>query len=179
MEIWKDIKGYEGYYQISNIGRVKSLSHSILRKNNCKQTFKERILKDRYKQNRGLLTYKIVDLTINNIKKTFHIHRLVAIHFIPNPENKLEINHINGIKDDNRLENLEWSTMLENHEHAFANGLVKNPRKKTIQYDDNKNVICRYNSRAEVANKYNIVSSRITIAIKKNYRAIGFYWGDA
>lgn len=101
-EIWKDIKGYEGLYQVSNMGKVKSLNYL--------RTGKENVLKPG-KQNSGYLT---VCLSKNNKPKIFRVHRLVATAFIPNPENKPCIDHINTIKDDNRAENLKWATQKEN-----------------------------------------------------------------
>ena len=101
-EVWKPIKDYEGLYEISNLGRVKSL--------NYKRTGKEKILKNTV-CNDGYLK---VGLTKNGKDKVFRIHRLVAEAFIPNPENKPFIDHINTIRDDNRIENLRWCTQKEN-----------------------------------------------------------------
>lgn len=111
MEIFKDIKGYEGLYQISNLGNVKSLKFN-----------KQRILKS-LKNGRGYLNIRLYK---NDINKTYSIHRLVALNFIPNPKNKPDVNHINAIKTDNRIDNLEWTTTQENVNHAFKLGLIKN-----------------------------------------------------
>lgn len=110
MEIWKDIIGFENYYQVSNQGRVKSLKR--------KGRLKEKILKQF-----DLKKYSAVILSKNSLSKTKTIHRLVASAFIPNPKNKEQVNHINGIKSDNRVENLEWATASENTQHAFDSGL--------------------------------------------------------
>lgn len=92
MEIWKDLTGYIGIYQVSNNGRIKSLSRKIVRKNGQIAIVKEKILKskkDRY-------GYFFIVLSNNNIRKTILVHRLVAAAFIPNPDNLPEIDHIDG-----------------------------------------------------------------------------------
>jgi hypothetical protein len=106
METWKKIIGYENLYEISNYGNVKSLKKGFK---------KEKLLKNRH-DNVG---YARVDLRLNNISKTIRVHRLVAIHFIDILEDKPQVNHINGIKDDNRVENLEWVSNTENQCHRY------------------------------------------------------------
>lgn len=118
-EVWKDIKNYEGLYQVSDLGNVRSLDHyaSNGKKNilylgkNLKGTLD------------GKKQYLQVTLSKNDINKKALIHRLVAEAFIPNEDNKREVNHINGIKTDNRLNNLEWVTSKENKRHAINLGL--------------------------------------------------------
>jgi len=112
-EIWKPIKGYEGLYEISSLGRVKSFKR-----------IKTRILK--LCNSNGYLSVSLIDK--NKVYKTFKIHRLVAINFIDNPENKEQVNHKNGIKSDNNLHNLEWCTPSENQIHANKTGLSNPPK---------------------------------------------------
>lgn len=123
-EIWKNIQGYEGYYQISSLGNIKSLERTVKTHNQHGETMmkvKERMLKPGT-NNHG---YSTVVLYINGGKKTFTTHRLAAIAFIPNPENKSDVNHEDGIKSHNWVNNLEWDTSSENQKHAFDTELKK------------------------------------------------------
>ncbi|HFK8175729.1 TPA: NUMOD3 domain-containing DNA-binding protein [Clostridium perfringens] len=117
MEVWKDIKGYEGMYQISNLGRVKALeridSRGLRRK--------EKILKYNNTKN----GYLEAVLCKNGKTKHITVHRLVAIHFIENINNLPIVNHIDGNKQNNKVDNLEWCTYSYNVKHAFRTGLAK------------------------------------------------------
>jgi len=104
-EVWKDIVGYEESYQVSNLGNVRSIN-KILKPNLTKKG------------------YYHVTLYSQGIPKTFKLHRIVAKHFIENPHNKLEVNHIDGNKINNTVINLEWNTRKENNRHAIDNNLL-------------------------------------------------------
>lgn len=130
MEKWKDIKGYEGYYQISNKGRVKSLNRIVYKKNGRKHTWKERIL-NHYISKTG---YCFIKLRVNNEVSGFSIHRLVLSHFTKNIKNKPCINHKDGDKLNNISSNLEWCTYSENHKHAYKLGLMKPAMKGRTGY---------------------------------------------
>jgi hypothetical protein len=121
-EIWVDIVGYENLYQISNKGRVKSLRKTIDKGKWGEVIFPEKILKQFERSN--IEDYLCINLYKNKKAKTHSVHRLLAIAFIPNPHNKPHINHINCIKNDCRIENLEWCTPSENALHAIRNGRV-------------------------------------------------------
>lgn len=117
-EIWKPVKDYEGIYEVSNLGRVKSLKKWRRTGINSGYFQKDKILKQDCNYN----GYAKIDFHKNKVRKGFLVHRLVAEAFIPNPENKPQINHKNKIKLDNKVENLEWVTSSENIIHAFENG---------------------------------------------------------
>lgn len=114
MEIWKDIKGYEGLYQVSNLGRVKSLDRIV--KDNTK---------DRYQKLKGCILkstsngndYQVVYLTKNSKRKNYYVHRLVAEYFIANPNNYKQVNHKDLNKHNNSVDNLEWITDIDNKKH--------------------------------------------------------------
>jgi hypothetical protein len=131
-EIWKDIKDYEGLYQISNLGKIKSLA----RKTN-NQFCKEDIILKLWLSPTG---YLVINLHKNGKMKYFTVHRLVLKNFVSNPLNKLEINHKDGNKQNNNLNNLEWATSSENHKHAFKLNLMdnkgeQNPQHKLTEWD--------------------------------------------
>lgn len=144
-EVWKDIDGWEGQYQISNLGRVKSLPKKLHR-----GMTKERIMKS---TNNGS-DYFIVGFRNGNRRKSYLVHRLVAKAFIPNPKNKEEVNHIDGNKQNNIYTNLEWTTKQENINHAWRTGLSSMEkldvvRIKVDQFTEDGRYITTYNSMSE------------------------------
>ena len=126
-EIWKDIPGYETYYQISNFGNVRSLD----------RYYNGRKLKGKLlKLSPNKFGYLRFTAKKDNITKTLHVHRIVLLTFKPINEEK-QVNHINGIKSNNRLENLEWCTDSDNKKHAYKTGLMTpgNQYSKRIKQD--------------------------------------------
>lgn len=125
-EIWKDISNYDGVYQISNLGRVKTKDRMLERKYHNGYVRKGQFIKPQ-KDKDGYLR---INLYKNGKPKASLIHRLVAQEFISNPNNLPQINHINLNKQDNRVENLEWCTAQENIKHAASFGLYHHPERK-------------------------------------------------
>lgn len=151
IEIWKDIPGYEGHYQVSNMGRIKSLERISVRNNGKSESanyhIKERILNVQT-QTQG---YSQIVLSKNGDRKTFRVNVLVAKLFVENPFKKTYVNHIDGNKNNNRADNLEWVTAKENIVHAYKSGLLKHYKRKVLQLDENGNVLKKFNSLKEAA----------------------------
>lgn len=118
-EVWKDVKGFEGMYQVSNLGRIKSLEREVITKKGYAIKVNESILKGS-KDTKGYLQ---VEFKKDGKRIIRFIHRIVAEAFIPNVEHKEQVNHKNGNKLDNYVGNLEWATCKENIEHAWKNNL--------------------------------------------------------
>ncbi len=114
-ELWRDIPGYEGRYQVSNLGRVKSLARVVERRSNTPFQLPERLLRPRL-SHKG---YLLAALCKESTQKNISVHRLVAEAFIPNPADLPEVNHIDGNKTNNRVTNLEWVTTKENTKHSI------------------------------------------------------------
>ena len=163
MENLKDIIGFEGLYKISQDGIVYNKNMHALKQFKCSSG----------------KTYFQVCLCKNGFVKQFLVHRLVAIHFIPNPKNKKVVNHINGIKIDNRIENLEWCTFAENQIHSIR--VLGNPKppswegkfgkdhnrsKKIYEWDLNGNILNTYESGLEFQRITGVHSSSASWSIK-------------
>lgn len=117
-EIWKDVPGYEGYYQVSNIGNVKSLDRVVSHKRYNKEHVSEKILSP--KKHGGYLSVRLCG---DGKRKLFLVHRVVMLAFVGNPsKEQIDINHKNSNKKDNRLINLEYCTRSENIKHSYLNG---------------------------------------------------------
>ncbi|HBI91157.1 MAG TPA: hypothetical protein DDY58_01255 [Terrisporobacter glycolicus] len=168
-EIWKDIKGYEGIYQISNLGRVRSL--------NYRRTGKAKTLK-------GFITTKgYIQIKLQN--KHILMHRLVAEAFISNFKNYPYINHIDGNKTNNLVNNLEWCTARENTVHAYKNRLIDKEKKAEQQRKllkgkkiRSKKIVCItsgefFDSIIQASNKYNVSDSDISKCCKEIRKSAG------
>ena len=154
-EIWMDIPHYEGRYQVSNKGRIFSL-------------LSNKVLAVRQDED----GYMRVSLnTVEGKRKTERIHRLVALAFVPNPENKTEVNHINCIRNDNRAENLEWVTHAENNAYTSKCGNKSNKKIKCIETGE------IFNTSTEAAKVNGGDSGNIRTAARNPKRSVnGFHY---
>lgn len=175
-EEFRDVEGFEGYYQISNYGRVKSLKRSLTQYNGYgyfSHSYKERIL-SLCRQKQG---YLMVNLTKECKKHLLQVHRLVSKAFLDNPENKPCVNHIDCNPSNNRIDNLEFCTQKENVEHCIKlnrrcdfKGSKSPCAKKVILKDKNNKVIKEYGCFEEVAKDLNISKSLVCMYLKDKIR---------
>lgn len=183
-EIWKDIPGYEGLYQVSNFGTIKSMKRMVKHSLNSNRICKEKIILPKL-SNTG---YYRVHLNKNGIQKKLLIHRIIAIAFIQNPLNKPCVNHIDGNPTNNNILNLEWCTYSENEIHSYVVLGKKSPRlnvprsinknsRKVIQYTKTGLFISEYNSIIDASETLNIDNSLIS-KVCRGYRnqTGGFIW---
>lgn len=180
-EIWKDIKGYEGFYQVSNLGNVKSLERTVKTKT-CVRFFKGKMLKTSKNRDGYIQIY---------LKSKYHsVHRLVAEAFLPNPNSCPQVNHIDGNKENNNVNNLEWCTASYNLKEAYRIGLKKPTyanlgktgkqnatSKMTYQFDTNGNFIKSYESVREAYRQTGIYDRCISdCCLGKQKTAGGYIW---
>ena len=173
-EEWKDIPGYEGYYQVSNLGRVRIISY---------------IDKRGWKRKTKLLTLNIdknnycrVGLTKAYKRKYYQVHRLVAQAFIPNPENKPQVNHKDSDRTNNNVNNLEWMTCSENNKYAYDFGKrIKkfgkdhHKSKKVIQYTKDGIEIKKFDSLTECAKELKLNEPSISMVCSGKRQTCGGY----
>ena len=169
-EVWRDVKGYEGLYQVSNMGRVKSLG----RKDRFGRVIKERILEPAVTHN----GYLRVGLHVDGKRKMLRVHRLVCEAFHENPDNKSEVNHVNENKTDNRACNLEWSTRTENCNHGSRNERVAKAQSKPIgQFSLDGKLIKVWQSACEARRQTGFDQGYVgAVARGKFKQAYGYIW---
>lgn len=175
METWKDIPWYEGLYSVSDKWNVKRLSN--------KKEMREKILSPSH-----VFGYKQIQLFQNGVPKCVRVHRLVCMAFLPNIYNKTHINHKNGIRDDNRLENLEWCTPRENAEHKYRTlWYINSDKQRKMSKEVNSKsvqqitidweIVRNFNSTLEAQKETGIQNSSISqVCNGKRWTAWGFKW---
>lgn len=152
MEIWKDVEGFEGIYQVSSLGRVKSLKRKVKNKHGFR-TVEEKILKQASSN-----TCKY--LRVNLVNKVKMVHRLVANAFIENPHNNKIVNHLNFDIYDNRFENLEWCNQLQNMKHSKLNGRMYS--KLTERDVKDIKLLIGFVTQNELAKRFNVTQGVIS-----------------
>lgn len=172
-EVWKDINGYEGLYQVSNLGRVKSLERFNVNTGNYES--RERFLKLSYNK-RGYPTVTLINRT-KRVLKT--IHRLVAEAFVPNPNNLPQVNHKDEIKTNNNADNLEWCSNSYNHDYGTrTERCAEKLKKKVVQYSLSGSYIAEYDGVRDVArlNGFKANSCISECCAGKRKTAYGYIW---
>jgi hypothetical protein len=173
-EIWLPVKGFEGRYEVSNFGSIRSLDMYINNPHGSKSFKKGRTLRQT-KNGKGYLAVK---LCLNGLQKSLVVHRIVAEAFVPNKMNYPQVNHLNGIKSDNRTDNLEWCTNRQNIIHAYNNGLIKTnkgeahhmSKLKQTEVDEIRVFLSNGETMSSLARKYSVtVTSIYHIKIKKTW----------
>ena len=177
MEEWRPAKGFEEYFEVSSLGRVKSLPRRVFDIARGWVVRPEEII-----ATDGKTKYKTVGIRVGRKRKTISVHRLIAETFIPNPENLPVVNHIDGNTWNNAVENLEWVTIQDNVRHAYRTGLVK--KRPGASGDGNQYIIVQYDKSFRPVAEYPTISEaeratgikNISAARAKCKLAGGYYW---
>ncbi|ADH03403.1 HNH endonuclease [Bacillus phage W.Ph.] len=175
MEEWKPVVGYEGLYEVSNQGNVRSLPRIVEKSNGVKTTVKGKVMTKRL-NDRG---YHEIKLSVGGKGAYKKLHRIVAMAFIPNPENKEEVNHKDTDKLNNTVDNLEWNTHEENIRHAFANNLIDRKGEKgsnsKLTDDDVREIRKRKANGEHITEVHKLFADKVTInGFKPAW--YGYYW---
>ena len=175
-EIWKDIEGYDGAYQVSNMGRVKSVARLTTRLNQF-GVHEYRIPEKVLRQRMGTSGYLCVNLHHDGKQVTEMIHRLVALHFCKGYADGMTVNHIDEVKTNNRADNLEWVTQKENNNHGTGIARRKKHPKEVVQMSLTGEVIRTFPSLKEAAKAVNRDPTRIGHCCHgRKKTAAGFKW---
>lgn len=171
-ETWKDIEGYEGLYQVSNLGRLRTLQRYNFSKKKHEKTCKV------LKLNEHRQGYKTTTLSKNGKRKTYLVHRLVAAAFIENEKSKPEVNHIDADKRNNCVSNLEWVTAKENSMHASKLN-IKNTKKavekikRRVFFYEGEKIVKIFDSGAQCARELNLNYKSLNSSLNRGYRYKG------
>ena len=166
-DVWRDVLGYEGAYQVSDLGRVRSLDREIVCSDGRTKALRGRVLKP------GVGTNGYLSVALGRGQMCL-VHRLVAQAFIDNPDARPQVNHRNGRRDDNQIANLEWATCSENHKHAYAE-LPRKLHARTMPVCLLKDVVCVcFDSLLEAATWLGVSVGAVGSAIHNNHQCKGY-----
>ena len=157
---WVKIKGYEEFYEISSSGEIRSKDRTVTDKIGRTRSWKGKVLNPDIAPN----GYYRVSFSINRKRKQFYVHRLIAEYFIPNPNNLPQVNHIDGNKLNNSLDNLEWVTVQDNVIHAYKNGLIN------FRYGENHPNYGKFGSESKKAKP--VTATNVITNEKKEYGSL-------
>jgi hypothetical protein len=181
-EVWKPVVGYEGLYEVSNYGNVRSLERTVVDKNGAIRPVHSKLLtwhKSKITKRHPIARYH-VELWKDNKRKAVKVHRLVAQAFIPNSDGKPQINHKDGDPSNNAVTNLEWVTSSENNKHAHQNKLIIPVGLKAIKGINNiTGEVVLFDSAGEAARYFNVTPGAIRSALKgygRSKGACGYKW---
>lgn len=175
-EVWKDIVGYEDYYEVSNLGNIRRKEITIERKDGSKMYLPQRPIKIVPYYGKSLIPRYRVNLIYNGKKTVMSVHRVVAMAFIPNPNNYPQVNHKDEDPSNNNVNNLEWCLLEYNHNYGTRNFRHAESLKKKINvYDIDYNFIRQFNSIKEAAQELNVDASGIVKVCKHKYKTCGSY----
>lgn len=174
-KIWYDVKSHEETHQVTRCGRVRVKDRQVIRSRKYNGIWKKSVyLKRGHDLKPSLTGDGYFQITLDNT--TFKVHRWVAETFIPNPDNKSQVNHINGIKTDNRVENLEWCTPRENVKHSYRTGLACNKGERHPRSKLTDSLVREFRERCEagekitqIAREYNLHHSTVQKAVRGNH----------
>lgn len=175
-EIWKDIPGYEGHYQVSDHGRVRALERLVEQRNRWGSTHSRLMPQKELSPAPNKAGYLHVSLYNAGIERTFLVHRLVAGSFIPNPTGLNTVNHINGTKDDNKAVNLEWLSQKDNNQHARVELEYRQHRHGVIATKEDGTVLCFPSKLAAEKELCGRPTGIISWAMKQGKPALGMTW---
>lgn len=173
--MWKPIDGYEGFYEVSDDGAVKSLDRIVIDRNGQHRLWRGRIMKQTKSRGRDGDGYIVVNLRKNGSSHVVPVHVLVANAFIPNPLRLSTVNHIDGNKNNNRVANLEWTTYRENNIHALTHGLREPRSNPVVQKTLDGMVVSTFRTVSEASRVTGISRGMISHCVNHRVKSAGGY----
>lgn len=183
MEIWKDIKGYEGLYEAATSGAIRSKERVIVLKDRAGKdrpcVYKSKVLKPCrriYKNHTNTLPRLQVVLSKNGHTRSYDVHRLIAETFVDNPNGYETVNHKDGNTENNRADNLEWLPLADNIRHAFKNNLIHTMKPIAMIDPDTDEIVKVYAGESEACRRNGLRQGKIRVAMQNGWKCRGYKW---